>query len=581
MAAEIGRAGASEVVEWDENVDFAWGVKIPVRDGIQLNATVYKPIHERPVPALLQITPYVADSVYDKAIFFAQCGYAFVVVDCRGRGNSEGTFERGLDDGQDGHDVVEWIAEQPWCNGAVGMSGGSYCGYNQWLTLGEAPSHLKTIVPGAATYPGVNWPFRRNIFYAHRVKWLTLVSGKTANWNLHNDERFWIEKYRGLYLNHLPFNRLDQLAGNPLELFQRYLQHPAVDAFHDERAIRPEQFEEIDIPILSYTGYYDEVQPGALQYHRLHMQRGSAEAREKHYLIIGPWDHAGVSNAARTVGGLALGEAALLDLRNLHKEWYDWTLGDGSKPEFLKKRVAYYLMGAEEWKYADSLEAISDTTRRLYLDSKDGYANDVFHSGTLGEAPPSRSRSDQYVYDPLDVRPAELERDPIKDFITDQRYVLDLGGNGLVYHSAPFEEETEISGFVKFVAWIALDVPDTDFCVTLSEILPDGSHIRLAEDLMRARFRESARREKLITPGQIVRYEFDGFWFFSRRIARGSRLRLIVRCLNTIHFQKNYNSGGDVAEESGKDARVAHVVLFHDSEHPSFVDLPLVTRTES
>ena len=218
----------------------------------------------------------------------------------------------------------------------------------------------------------------------------------------------------------------------------------------------------------------------------------------------------------------------MLDMNKLDTEWYDWTLKGGPKPEFLKQRVAYYLAGAEEWKYSDRLDSISNMTRRLYLNSSLGSANDVFHSGRLEETPPAEAQPDQTIYDPLDVRPADLEREEIKNFITDQRYALNLFGNGLVYHSVPLEVDTEITGFLKLVAWIALDVPDTDFQAYVYEILQDGSSIILTKDWLRARYRESLRQEKLVTVGEINRYEFDGFTFFSRRIARGSRLRLLI-----------------------------------------------------
>jgi predicted acyl esterase len=73
----------------------------------------------------------------------------------------------------------------------------------------------------------------------------------------------------------------------------------------------------------------------------------------------------------------------------------------------------------------------------------------------------------------------------------------------------------------------------------------------------------------------VLRYEFTGFAWFGRRVSKGSRLRLVVRCPNSIYAQKNYNSGGVVAEESAKDARTAHVVLYHDAEHPSALEIPL------
>lgn len=215
--------------------------------------------------------------------------------------------------------------------------------------------------------------------------------------------------------------------------------------------------------------------------------QSSSPARDQHYLIIGPWDHPGTRTPNREFGGLAFGEASLLDLNKLHAEWYDWTLKDGARPELLQQRVAYFLAGAEEWKYAESLDAIATQTRRLYLSSHDGRAGDVFHSGHLRETLPTDSTPDSYVYDPLDVRPAELEREDGEACLTDQRTALNLFGNGLVHHSAPFEVDTEIAGQVRLVVWIAIGVPDTDFRATLYEILPDGRSIQLTRAWMRAR----------------------------------------------------------------------------------------------
>jgi uncharacterized protein len=563
----------------EKNVDFSWGVKIPMRDGAELNATVYRPKGEEPAPAIFTLTPYIADSYHERAYYFAQRGYAFLLVDCRGRGNSGGDFEPFVNEGRDGHDVVVWLAEQPWCNGAMTMWGGSYAGFNQWMTLKESPPHLKTIVPAASAHAAVDFPFFKNIFYPYEMQWLTFTSGVTGNANLFGEQAFWIEKFRELYLSQRPFRELDEIVGNRSTTFQTWIAHPTPDDYWDQMALSPEEYNRIEIPILTITGHYDGDQPGALHYYRQHMASGSP-ARDEHYLIIGPWDHAGTRTPEKEFGGLTFGEASLLDLNQLHREWYDWTLKDGEKPEFLKARVAYYVTGADEWKYAESLEAIADETKRLYLDSSHGEANDVFRSGRLVAAAPASSEPDQYVCDPLDVRPAELEREEIKDYLTDQRYALNLFGNGLVYHSEPFAEETEVSGALKLVAWIAIDAPDTDFQAAVYEILLDGSSIFLTGDMLRARYRESLRAEKLVTPGEINRYEFDGFTFFSRRIAQGSRLRLVISSPNSIFGQKNYNSGGVVAEESGADARTVQVTLYHDEEQASYLELPVVAQRD-
>jgi putative CocE/NonD family hydrolase len=497
-------------------------------------------------------------------------------VDVRGRGNSEGKFEPLANDARDGHDVVEWLAKQPWCNGKVALWGGSYAGFNQWATLKEFPPHLATIVPAAAAHPGVDFPAPGNIFLSYDIQWLTFTSGVTPNAKLFGDSTFWISKYRERYLNHVPFQKLDTLVGNPSPHFQKWLLHRKPDEYLDAMSPGPKDYSKMDLPILTITGHYDDDQPGAMTFYRRHMEHGTKKGCDQHYLLIGPWDHAGTRTPTEEVGGLKFGKASRVDLNKLHKEWYDWTMKGGSKPKFLEKRVTYYVPGAEEWKYAESLEAIPSKPEVLYLTCPDGSANDVFHSGTLSRSKPGKGAPAKYVYDPLDVRPAELEREQIKNEVTDQRMALNLFGNGLVYHSEPFTDAVEVTGYVKFIAWIALDVPDTDFAVRLYEIKPDGTSIALSDDSKRARYRESLREEHLVKSGAIERYEFTSFHLFSRRLEKGSRLRLVFSSPNSIYLEKNYNSGGEVASESRKDARTAHVSLYQDADHASYLEIPMV-----
>lgn len=178
------------------------------------------------------------------------------------------------------------------------------------------------------------------------------------------------------------------------------------------------------------------------------------------------------------------------------------------------------------------------------------------------------------MYDPLDLRPGALETADNPNSLTDETEPLHRFG-GLIYHSAPFEE-AEISGNARLVAWIAMDLPDTDFEVNLYEMLPNGGSV-LTGDSLRAHYRESARKPSPVDPGQIVKYDFRGFTWFSRRMAKGSRLRLMLRSPNSIGVEKNYNSGV-MANESGKDARTAHISLYHDAEHASYLELPIVGK---
>jgi putative CocE/NonD family hydrolase len=126
-----------------------------MRDGVRLNATVFKPRDQKqPLPVILILTPYIGDTYYPRASYFAQNGYVCALVDVRGRWNSEGVFEPMEHEARDGYDVVEWLAARPWSNGRIGMWGGSYNGFDQWLTGREDPPHPATIVPASAAAAG-------------------------------------------------------------------------------------------------------------------------------------------------------------------------------------------------------------------------------------------------------------------------------------------------------------------------------------------------------------------------------------------------------------------------------------------
>ena len=112
-------------------------------------------------------------------------------------------------------------------------------------------------------------------------------------------------------------------------------------------------------------------------------------------------------------------------------------------------------------------------------------------------------------------------------------------------------------GCPALTLWISVDTPDTDLSADLYEIQPDGTSIALWSDLRRLRYRESLREAKLVKPGEIVHCDFNPGLFVARRLMKGSRLRLVVTAVNSILWQKNYNSGGVVADETAKDARTA------------------------
>jgi predicted acyl esterase len=159
--------------------------------------------------------------------------------------------------------------------------------------------------------------------------------------------------------------------------------------------------------------------------------------------------------------------------------------------------------------------------------------------------------------------------------LTEQRLVQANRGKHLVYQTTPYPADTEVSGFFRLSAWIAIDQPDTDFQAAIFEVAPDGSSVELGRELVRARYRETARTPKLIDTKEPLRYDFKQLPFVSRQIKKGNFLRLVIGPNNSIYNEKNYNSGGVVGSETVKDARPVNVVLHHSQEYPSILYVPL------
>ncbi|MEO5953122.1 MAG: CocE/NonD family hydrolase, partial [Chloroflexia bacterium] len=329
------------------NLNMQWGVKIPLRDGVELSATVYRPKAEvGRAPCIFTVTPYIAQNYHERGVYFAARGFPFLTIDARGRGNSGGEFRPLIQEGKDGYDIVEWLARQPYCNGKVATWGGSYAGYTQWATARELPPHLATILPMASPYPGVDFPYQNNITSPYLMQWLLFTSGNTSQDKIFGDDEFWAALWKERFERGEPYSNLEHVFGGDQLTLREWINHPEVDAYFDAYGATSAQLKAINIPILSVTGIYDTQQPGVFAWYSAHMRAASPAERARHFLIIGPWDHAGTRTPKAEVGGLKFGPASLLERPKLDLDWYKWTMADGPKPVFLKKSIAYYVMGA-------------------------------------------------------------------------------------------------------------------------------------------------------------------------------------------------------------------------------------------
>ncbi|MFM7272548.1 MAG: CocE/NonD family hydrolase, partial [Gammaproteobacteria bacterium] len=543
---------------------------------------------------IVETTPYLADNLHHEAILFAREGFAFLAVDCRGRGGSGGEFVQWVHDAPDGHDTVQWIAAQPWSDGQVGLGGGSYTGWNQWMIAATRPPALKTIVPSAAFMPGVCIP-RGGIGSPYQYRWRVTLKGHSISWNLAADTLLFNRIQGELYARHRHYLEVPGLLGFDAPGWEDDLVNTAWGPRWEARRPSEESLAALDIPVLSLTGTYDTTAVGALEHHRRLDRLGSADTRRNNHLVIGPWDHRGMDGTDQ-VYGLKFGPAAKVDVPKLRIEWYRWAFGGGEKPAFLDARVKYYVAGPEDWRGADSLDEASRGQRSWFLASH-GSATDVFRSGWM-QPEPADTPADAFLSDPQDLRPLETEtrlsnspellsgggavfpraynslffimggEDP-----TNGVFCHNTHGQGVIYHTPALDAPVTIVGEPELELWLCCDAPDADLAVLLYEVIEDGSVIFLSSSQLRLRHRESV--ESLMPAGEAVRLRFPRFRFVSRRIDRNSRLRLVVRATACAFLQKNLNAATPVHLQQPEEARVARIEVLHDREHPSLLRLPL------
>lgn len=556
-------------------VQITWDQKIAMRDGVRLSAIIYRdPDQSRPVPAIVALSPYIADHNTRQGLYFARHGYVFVAVDLRGRGNSEGTFVPGRVEARDGYDTIEWVARQPWCNGQVATWGGSWLGFTQWSIAKEFPPHLQAMAPTASVHPGVDYPQPHGIFMSYTLRWLSYVNGRAPNDGLFDRDDLWRNTEWQQITGGRAFQDLEDIIGIKNTVFRTWLAHPQEDAYWQAITPRPEHYAKLRIPILTITGHHDADQLGALTYYERHMASGTKEATARHWLVIGPWDHGGTRRPKAEVGGVNFGPGGVMSMEDLHKAWYDHVLKGGPVPEFLKDRVVCFIAGRNTWVHASDLRQIEGAAMRLDLDATGAAPGEVTRSGRLVAQPPPAPAAVTLISDPLYLPPRdELEVDN-PQYLRDQRAAYTVLPGQIVWHSAPLAAETVLAGRPRLQLQLATDQPDADLYATLYEILPSGESIWLADTSLRLRYRNGGAAPAAMVPGKPERVAFPAFSFFARAIGKGSRLRLVVDAGPQFGWQRNTHTGGDLASEPLSRARTARITVMTGPDSGSSLSLP-------
>lgn len=538
-------------------------ILIHTKDGARLSVMVVRDKNTTtPQPAALFYTIYAnrEGNLYE-AIQSAAHGFVGVVADARGKRLSPDSIRPYEMEVKDVNEVIDWVSKQPWCNGCVGMYGGSYSGFAQWAATKNLHPALKTIVPYVAAIPGLGLPMENNVFLNANYGWPFFVTNNKyldhATYDQHQRWRSMQEKW---YASGVPYRKIDSIDGTPNKWLQRWLQHPAYDGYWQQMVPYKNEYAHINIPVLTITGYYDDGQVSALHYLREHYKYNKAA---NHYLIIGPYDHRGAQRGGVPVlRDYTVDPVALINTREITYQWLNYILKDGKKPDLLKDKINYEVMGANVWEHAPSISAMHRSMHTFYLtNTKYGKyyklsANKPLTGGALVQRVDLSDRTtSNNSYYPYPI---------IKKELTDTA--------GLFFISEPFDAPVSINGIFSGMLKASINKKDLDIGIVLYEVMPDGSYFHLSYFLGRASYAKDMSKRVLLTPGKITAIPFSRTRMVSRQLQKGSRLLVVLNVNKNSFAQINYGTGKDVSDESIMNATTPLEIKWYDG---SFIQIPL------
>src|SRR3954451_379779 len=376
---------SAPVVEEDDKRRYIFEKDVAVKtpDGGTLCAYIMRPRKEvGRLPALLTFTIYVDPTygtIMNEIRRSASNGYVGIVGFVRGKGCSPDQpvpYER---DSADTATLIDWIAAQEWSDGRVGMYGGSYTGATTWGAAKRMPKALRAMMVGAPVGPGIDVPMEGNVYWSFVYPWpFYTTNNKTLDEPTYNDNARWRKLNHDWYVSGRAYRDLDKINGTPNPVFHQWIDHPSYDSYWRAMIPYQKEFARINIPVLTTAGYYFGG-PGAAMYYLIEHYKYNPKA--EHYLVIGPYDHfqaqrgtiSALGAATRVLNGYETDPVAQIALGEMRYQWFDYVFKGRPKPSMLADKINYQVTGANVWKHAPSIAAMSNASMRLHLSAtKDG-----------------------------------------------------------------------------------------------------------------------------------------------------------------------------------------------------------------
>ncbi|MBD2005513.1 MULTISPECIES: CocE/NonD family hydrolase [Cyanophyceae] len=532
------------------------------RDGVRLDADIYRPDAEGEFPVLLMRQPYgkaiASTVVYAHPTWYAAQGYIVVIQDVRGRGTSEGEFKLFSHEIEDGFDTVNWAANLPGSNGNVGMYGFSYQGMTQLYAAAAHPPALKAVCPAMIGYDlYTDWAYENRAFCLQaNLGWAIQLATETAR--LLGDEK----AYQALFTasRNLPLYEkiparpeiLKNLA--PDSFYHEWLDHPQPDEYWEN--LSPKQhLQDVDLPMLHIGGWFDTFLRGTLH---LYKEMASRSAFPQH-LVIGPWAHL---PWGRKVGNVDYGAEANSSIDKLQIRWFDQFL-KGIDTGLLKEPpVNLFEMGSNKWRFFETFP--SDNHKSYFLQSS-GLASMRDDAGKLVRQAKEfiQNSSDVLVHDPWRPVPALGGHATIPAGSFD-RSSLDCRTDILTYTSAPIESDLHLAGDVVVEVYAIADTPCFDLCAVLSEVRTDGSVYNFTQGYVRVEPNQETAHLKIILQATCA------------RLNKGNCLRLSLSAACFPAYPVNPGTGSPPGETALIAAQIITLTVRSGKDFPSQILLPLM-----
>lgn len=533
------------------------------RDGVRLDADIYRPEAEGNFPVLLMRQPYgraiASTVVYAHPSWYAAQGYIVVIQDVRGRGSSAGEFKLFVHEIQDGEDTVNWAANLPGSTGQVGMYGFSYQGMTQLYAAAARPVALETICPAMIGYDlYTDWVYEGGAFCLQtNLSWAIQLAAETAR--LQGDAAAHYTLYAAA--QNIPLydpvpsltECLRKLAPNAF--YHEWLEH--TEPHHYWEQISPKKYiQDVDLPMFHIGGWFDTYLRGTLHLYKDMLGRSG----ERQQLLVGPWAHL---PWCRRTGAVDYGLEAVNPIDRLQVRWFDQFLKGIDNGLLTELPVCLFEMGSNRWRYFTSWP---HEPQKPYFLSSNGLAGSREDEGTLSTTfhPQDDCVSDLLVHDPWRPVPAlgGHAAIPAGSF---ERSHLDCRSDVLTYTTELLTADLHLAGDVAVEVWCTADTLSHDLCAILSEVRSDGSVYNLSQGYIHVQSSQTQLRIPLQATCVCI--------------VKGNALRLSLSASCFPAYPMNPGTGSPIGATRLMDAQIVTLSISCGGEHPSQLLLPIVSAS--